>query len=317
VNGRIPIGWSGDALDDVRGELRAAGPTLSFLNGSAQHRTGKYTGSFQVDLANYAKPMVTAEARCERALFPLYEFIPKSPLEQSHAPFWCDASVALQASGPLSAAIVKGEVRPFRIRLTEVPPIGFLWAKTNQPMLAPAPFTAAFAPFRRWNLDIAAITEQPARIVPGDGELTTKLTIRGTGQAPELAGTVQALNLPAYGGAQSLTVKSATLNFSDRSPRDPMIDLQATGFSEHFPFSAYVLGPLSNHMSFADSPEALARLRAAPGSAMELAPLQSLEQPGLLHGTISIPWAPIAVPSASAKPAPPVPAVETPTPKPE
>jgi hypothetical protein len=317
VNGRIPIGWNGDALDDVRGELHATGQTLSFLNGTAQHRTGKYTGSFQVDLANYANPTITAEARCERALFPLFEVIPKSAVEPSHAPFWCDAAVALQASGPLAAAVVKGEVRPDRIRLTEVPAIGFLWGKTGQPVLAPAPFTAATAPFERWKLQITANTDQPARMVPGEGELITKLTIRGTGQAPELAGTCQVQNMPAHGGALSLTVKNATLNFSERAPRDPMIDLQATGISEHFPFSAYILGPLSNHMSFADSPEALGRLRAGPGAGIDLAPLQSLEQPGLLHGTTSIPWAPIAVPSVSAKPAPERPAVAPPVPKPE
>lgn len=317
VNGRIPLGWKGDALDDVRGELRAAGQTLSFLNGSARHRTGKYTGSFQVDLANVANPAIIAEARCEHALFPLYEVIPKSALEPAHAPCWCDAAVALQASGPLAEALVKGEVRPFRIRLTDVLPIGFLWAKTAQPVLAPPPFTAAMAPFQRWKLDIAAATDAPARIVPGEGELTTKLTIRGTGQAPALAGNLQVLNMPARGGALSLTVKSATLNFGDGAPRDPMIDLQATGISEHFPFSAYIIGPLSNHMSFADSPEALARLRADSGAAIDLAPLQNLEQPGLSRGTISIPWAPIAVPSASAQPTPPAPAVAPPAPKPE
>jgi hypothetical protein len=317
VNGHIPIGWNGDALDAVRGELHAAGQKLSFINGSAVHRTGKYSGNFELDLTQYRDPLLTGSTHCDRAIFPLFERLPASPLQPSSAPIWCEAASDLQIAGPLTAAVVKGDVRPFRFRLTEIPSIAFLWDKGATPP-AQAPFTAAIAPFYRWRLQIAIEPPAPIPVAPGPGTILPKLELRGTGRAPELLGSVQLENIPARGGAMPLTVKTASLSFRPGQAKDPMIDLHAVGVIEHFPFNAYVLGPLSRHMAFADSKEALARFAPeASAAAQSTAPLKDLEQPGWLRGASALPWAPIILPPASANSQPASPAPGAPAAKAE
>jgi hypothetical protein len=318
VNGRIPIGWSGNALDAVRAELRAKGQVLSIADAAAEYRGANYSGNAQLDLTKYGDPILTADAGCDHALFPLYEPTPSLAFQPARAPFWCEAAIGLQIAGPLSSAAVKGTVHPTRIRLDGIPQIAALWARATPVPPVRTPFVVETAPFQRWPVQISVQTAQPVPVTPGNGYLLPALEIRGTAHAPQLIGSVKMENIPASGGALPLTIKLATLNFRADRPQDPMIDLHASGVVEHFPFNAYVLGPLSQHMSFADSEDALQKFAQPTGVAETgAAPLQVLEQPGLSRGTSALPWAPITLPGLPPKSASPAPAGAPPATKAE
>jgi hypothetical protein len=286
-SGRIPIGWNGDALQAVNAKLTAAGQVLSIVQARAEHRTGKYTGRAELNLEKYGDPILQGEARSEHAVFPLYESL--APLRlgsgglQARAPLWAEAEVALRAAGPVTSALVQGEVRLHRLNLGEAPAISFLWERGSKMTSVPAPFTVAVAPFRHWRLEVAAALPEPAPVVPGQGSALPKLQIRGTGRLPELTGTIDLRDIPAQAGSLPVTVKNVTLTFAEGRPQDPMIDLHATGVIQHFPFNAYVIGPLSLHMSFADSEEALARFAIR-------ADTLPLEQPSAVPGAPNLLW---------------------------
>ena len=57
----------------MNGEIQGAGQVLTFSKGSAEHVTGRYAGGAQLDLENYWDPMLTAEATCEDAWFPVFQ----------------------------------------------------------------------------------------------------------------------------------------------------------------------------------------------------------------------------------------------------
>ncbi len=263
-SGRIPIGWQGEHLSAVHAEISGAAQTLSVTKGSGEHRHGAYTGALQVDLTKYWDPVISADLTCERAWFPIFQQLPLTVLKEGLATApanpWCEAAVHLQIAGPLSAAPVQGDLRLLGLSMGGTPVLTPLWLRNAPAAQLPQPFTVPIFPFKNWPLKLSVKHAEPVPMVPA-GTILPDLEIRGVAGAPKLAGTVRLAGAPAQASASVLEIKDLLLTFREDRPNDPMIDLHAAGIHQGFPFNAYILGPLSQHMAFADSPEALAEFR--------------------------------------------------------
>ena len=231
---RIPLGWSGGALTGVEGALNLAGQTLHIDALSGRHPTGDFRASGLVDFKDPHAPslqFVLTSQQTELALFP------------ERAAIKARLALDLLIDGPIRSATVRGTAQIHGLAVGGFD-VAAAWREPELPEL-PRAFGFDAAPFRDWRFDVAARGGL-------DAAVEVKMHLGGTGAAPAPVGEVRfsnggaAASRPLPGGTIMVEMENATLHFREGHPRNPTLDLRATGSVFGEPFRAYAAGPITH-----------------------------------------------------------------------
>jgi hypothetical protein len=244
AQGRLPLNWNGDLLEQAAGQFAFRDNALVIEKLSAQHRFGDVQLGGTVQFVSLPDPTLALTLRSEKATVSLWNSVTAT------------AQLALEITGPLSAAVVRGTARPASLKLGAVSDLSALWAP--EPPKLPPIFSFTSSPWAGWQFDLESRTEAPLKLSDSAGSLTSDLHLGGTGAAPALAGSVGFQDVAAnVAGSPPLQIHAASLEFFAQRPANPSLDLQATGRLDGERFSASVAGPLSHLIRIYDGPPPL------------------------------------------------------------
>jgi len=324
---QIPLGWSGDALTQMEGEVTFDGQTMQVKKWTTRHPSGLYSATGQLDFPNLRDPSLNLAVSSADAT--LACFAGENWSAQTRV-----AGTA-QIVGPLSAAAIGGDWRLLSVaiaprnRLSPSPPdLTDLFLGRGIPALPPV-FSLDGPPWSAWKFDVGLRTKEPVSFswspdsvtLPGDRvpSLEVDLRLAGTASAPALVGTAKiGQGGRAAVGQGELSLKKALLNFREGFSASPSVLAEAQGFASHEPFAIQLTGTLQHPMrTFLLAPPLTEKIILAalqePKSALEMPDIFDLHVPPALRVGVEISaWATIPAPDLPVPPA--TPEVSTPAP---
>jgi hypothetical protein len=324
--GKLPLGWNGDALSNVTADVTLSGSKLLVSQSYLTHASGNYGTHGEIDLQKLRDPALQLDIQsqeAEVAILPEWKLPSLIGVESGtrllglKATSWLD----LELRGPASNATITGKVTVNRFSTAE--PLDLQSFLSVRPEPIPRFFGWSDEPWASCKLNLNCTFSKVATLWEGD------LRVTGTGAAPEIAGTM-ALAPARLGPEISWTVSpteavivrsngfplhlvAGSINFRPGTPIDPTLDFSFKGYLHGLPFHASIIGPLSRRISFIDSEEARQILLGlAPrevSEALSSTPKDDLARP------LVFPWKPVEPPpTPAAAAAPPASPAATPAP---
>ena len=317
---QIPLGWSGELLTKVEGEATFDGANMLVKTISAQHSTGVYSGSGQVNLTDLRNPELQMTITSAGTRLPLFS--------TSEASLVAQVSGKVQIAGPASAASVTGDIQLLSARFmpwttaaseVELTPL-FLGDGIGS---LPAFVTTSVAPWVDWKFDTTLRTTAPVPLSwkalqsePTAATVETNLRLAGTDTELDVTGTATIRGGTIRVQESSLVLSEAVVTFREGFGQNPSIVAQARGSAFGEPFTHHITGTLLHPMHFfvfappLTESTILASLHSAPLSLDLPSPLGLRIPTELFEGVEVTGWAPIATPP------PPVQSVPAPAPAP-
>ena len=304
---QLPLGWSGESLAEVEASATFQGQDIQLEKLTAKHRFGDLNLTGLISLLNLSDPVLKLHAESSKTTIPLFQQAATAPLKTGGPKL--STQVDLQIEGPLSAASVHGTANLAALEMSDALDLSALWWDAGNFVLSPLFSAQAAAPWATWSLDIACQTAAPAPLSNSSGNASVDMHIGGTGNAPSLGGKIQLNGFQATAGSQTITVETATLTFKEDRPRNPTLELQASGTTFNEPFTAQVTGPLSHLIrSFNLAPplsdallmETLAGKKTAPPPAAPLPTITLRAPEALINNAAAEFWPPIPTPTDTA-----------------
>lgn len=231
AKGRLPLGWSGGALSGVEGAVSLAGQTLRVEKFAGQHPTGDFSASGEIDFTNFRDPslrLAVTSAKSRVSFFPA-----------ASGGLAADAALALQLTGPLSGALVRGEAK--------IRPAGVGgWDRALAEVLTggsvgefPPVVTLDGTPWNAWQFDVHGTADNVSRT--GEAMLAD-VRLTGTGAQPALVGSVSFTAPLSVAPKNVAHLLRARLDFRDGFPTRPVISAHLAGVVSDEPFAFYLIG---------------------------------------------------------------------------
>ncbi len=304
--GRIPLGWSGDALAATEATVRFSEQTAAIDRfHAALPGEGEFDATGKIDFATPRDPALDLALTAKNFTLPLFpglhyralrklgpmENIPVGqtlPDETALGLAYIKAiegapitgSFDLTLSGPVNSAALAGKAVVTAISFGGVPDTTGFWARSEGATL-PAPFAWLSQPWRNWTLKINCTATEPITPQSSSGTVLPALEIAGAGSAPTLVGTVQLANVPIYTSAGVLTLgDGSSITFREGAERDPSLNIVAAGSIFDCAVDAYAVGPQSHALRFFDcepplTAEQVRQALSAPTGLSEAIPSES------------------------------------------
>jgi hypothetical protein len=268
AQGRIPLGWSGDIIDETTAQLSFRDDALVIDRFTGKHAFGEIQIGGTMRLSNLLDPVLDLSVRSPRLTAPIFK-----STASGATPVSASSVLDLAIAGPLSAANARGKVTLVALSLGGIPDIGPLW--TAQCVELPRIFGFPSAPWSNWQFSLTCQSEGPVKLTENPGTIVPDIKVTGAGAAPTIVGTVKLANVAAdcdgtwagafdngSGKGPTLTIRDGTVDFTATRPLDPTIDIHVTGLVRMMPFwsaecSATVAGPLSQLVHTYDGPPPL------------------------------------------------------------
>lgn len=327
---QIPLGWSGELLTNVQGEATLEGANVIVKTISAQHSTGKYTGTGQVTLTDVRNPTLQMTILGAGTRLPLFA--------TSESSLIAEVGGKVDVTGPVNAATVKGDLQLLSARYTAAPNASKLTPMVDFTPLflgdtggdLPAVLATPVAPWSDWKFETTLRTPTPAPLTVdtawrgNPATLATDLRLIGSGGALDLTGTATIRGGNFDVQESTLTLTEATLHFREGFTTNPSLIVQAHGEAFGEKFTHHVVGTLEQPMHFfvfappLTEQTILASFRTTPPALDRPAPVALRVAAELFEGVEVAEWTPIVIPPpAPAVPPPaPAPAPATPVPAP-
>jgi hypothetical protein len=268
AQGRIPLGWSGDIINETTAQLSFKDDALVIDRFTGKHAFGEIQLGGTIRLSNLLDPVFEVSVRSPRLTAPIFKSTTPGAI-----PVSASSALDLAITGPLSAANAKGTATLVALSLGGMPDISPLW--TAQRVELPRVFSFPSAPWSNWQFDLACKTNGPVKLTENPGTLVPDINVTGSGAAPTIVGTVKLENVAAdcdgpwvgasedgTGRGPTLTIRNGTVDFVATRPLDPTIDIRVTGTVRLLPLSgaecsATVAGPLSQLVRTYEGPPPL------------------------------------------------------------
>jgi hypothetical protein len=271
--GRLPLGWSGDALTDVEAVTTFQGAEIMVESFTARQCFGDVQLGGTISLQNAREPQLHLRLTSAGSSLPLFT-VPAPTRDaaeptQRPKPILLGTALDLKIEGTTRAAILEGEAR---IQTMDIE-TGQRWYDLWKSEPVPAPglpplLTFTGTPWSNWQLNINCQTETPVKLShnPGTVEIKTRLT--GSCGEPRLEGSAIFKNVQGNPDLNlieaaepdktqgSVTIEEATFVFQPERTRNPTLDIHASGFILGEAFEAFVLGPLTHlvHLAVVQPP---------------------------------------------------------------
>ncbi len=265
---QIPIGWSGQLLTGVEGQVAFDGQTLHLSKFTGHHPNDDFSASGDVDFTNLRDPNLSLDVAIGKASVPVFS--------RNTGPCIANATANLKIAGPTSAAVVSGDAQVSSLELNiNAAELGSALFLDDHVEKLPTAIALNDSPWNAWNYDVAVHAAPPSTIslksliplstfrlknpsVPrasaADGTFDMDLRLTGSGEAPSLTGQVSIHGITVPVGAPSLffsmQLADATLSFRAGAGEDPSIDADASGEILGEKFSIYSTGTLTHPMRF-------------------------------------------------------------------
>jgi hypothetical protein len=262
--GRIPLGSTGDVIEEANGEFSFGDDTFQIVKFTGRHPFGSLETTGSVRLANPRDPELQLKIQSPKATMTAFGgTVPKIAV---------DSLLDLELIGPLSAARLSGSAKLLSLEVDTVPDFTSLWRAERRVDLPPL-FSFSGEPWAHWTYDVEVQPADPAGLKGGDSEIQVDLRIRGTGAQPTLSGKIELGGLdigaqapstgehaPVPGHSDHLEMALAPptahllVTFFESRPEEPSLDLELSGTAGQVPgkrggtpFRASMTGPL-NHL---------------------------------------------------------------------
>ena len=175
-----------------------------------------------------------------------------------------DADLDLNLRGTLGHAIVSGTAQVLAVRLAEKPSALSLVSGNGDLEIAPVfPFDTAQTPFDKWQVDVACVTPEPAKILLTKntdttedqptaklpGSFTAVCAARGTVSALQLAGRVDFQNVEAASAHAQLRIDSGTIQFFGNDA-PPWFAIAVSGKASGNNLTGWIFGQAKRRASF-------------------------------------------------------------------
>jgi hypothetical protein len=266
-HGRIPLGSTGDVIDEANGEFSFVDDALHIAKFAGRHPFGNVEAAGSVRLANPRDPELQLKIQSPKATMPVFRgTVPEIDV---------DTVLDLELTGPLSATRVSGSAKLLSLEVGTVPDFTLLWRAEHR-IEMPLLFSFSGVPWVHWTFDLALQPADPAGLKGGASEVQVDLRIRGTGAQPTLTGQIELGGLDIGAEVPSTGEYPAVLQsghsdhpqvvalapptahllvtFFESRPEEPSLDLELTGTAGQMlgkrggtPFRASMTGPL-NHL---------------------------------------------------------------------
>jgi len=321
---RIPLGWSGESLAGVEGEVAFDGQILHVARLTGRQPVGDFSATGDVDFTNLRDPKLKLDANSAQSELKLFgRGVPVVP-GRSDLPSAVTTTAKLQISGPISSATVTGEAQVLSLLLGDnvAGMVPALFVDRQVEGLPPV-FAPVECPWNAWKLEVSVRTLQPiavssagagtglangrmSKVFRAGGTIEMNLHLAGSCNGPAITGdtTLRNMSLDSDGGV-ALELNQATFTFREGFAHDPSMNAQAGGevFGEHFSVQATgtLQHPIRNFVF--DPPLTEKIIRSAltgPGSSSlgtEEARLALRVPAELYDGVEVVDWASIATPS--------------------
>jgi hypothetical protein len=216
VEGKLPLGWYGDALSNVSADITLAGPKVVLGNSLLNHVSGRYGTHGEIDLQNLREPVLNLDLQSQQAEAALLPELARAsflkyagPVSSSLAayatildqngvvvsqpapgPPWLKAvsRLDLHIAGPAGKSTISGEVGVQEIVVGPALDLRNWW--TTEHVSLPAIFGWAGEPWSNCKLDLHCTFPPRGNNPPRAPFWSGDLKITGTGATPELVGTV-------------------------------------------------------------------------------------------------------------------------------
>jgi hypothetical protein len=270
AQGRIPLGWSGDMINDTMAQLSFRDDALVIDRFTGKHSFGEIQLGGTISLSNLLDPVLAVSLRSPQFTAPIF----KSP-KPGAVPVSATSALDLSITGPLSAANAKGTATPVGLSLGRRPEINGLW--NGEHLELPGIFSFPTAPWAAWQFELVCKSAAPVRVTGNKGTVTPNITVIGPGAAPAIDGTINLENIDAHFHAPlenyspwgyhfdnnlatlldpnegNMTIDRGTIEFKASHPFNPSVDLEISSVLSLAPFWAFncaatVTGPLDQLM---------------------------------------------------------------------
>ena len=234
ANGAAPL------VTNFKGRLAFAGDRLTFPEFGGELGGGKFSMKGSIGLAKPAEPEFDLSFSSKDVLL----------LRDDSILMRADADVALK--GPLKAATASGTVYVVSSRFNkeiDILPLALPGKPKPIPRVAAQPATISFPdpPLRDWKFDIAVKTRPEGPfLVRGNlakGRVSVDVRLGGTGLHPFLTGAASIEEFSATLPLSTLRTRRGLVTFSEDSPFQPVVELEAETVIRQYTVIARVNGP--------------------------------------------------------------------------
>jgi hypothetical protein len=263
AQGRIPLGWSGDIINETTAQLSFKDDALVIDRFTGKHAFGEIQIGGTMRLSNLLDPVLDFSVRSPRLTAPIFK-----STAPGATPVSASSVLDLAITGPLSAAKAKGTATLVALSLGAFPDISALW--TAERVELPRIFSFPSAPWSAWQFDLACKANGPVKLTENPGTIVPDIKVTGSGAAPTIVGTAKLADFSVYSegpwglvvgnsavrGA-GLRIEQATVDFNASRSLDPTIDASVSGMLLGDPCWATVTGPLSQLIRIYNGPAPL------------------------------------------------------------
>ena len=230
------------ALSAFKSRIDATGDRVRFTEFSGEAGGGRFAVTGAVDISNPAAPVFDVALKSKDVLV----------LRDDSIVVRAETDVALR--GPLNAARVSGSVFVVQSRFQkdiEILPLALPGKPKPVPAAVAKPMTVSFPnpPLRDWTFDVTVKTrENDPFLVRGNlarGKASIDLRLLGTGRAPYLTGAVSIDQFSATLPVSTLTTRRGLITFTESSPFQPRVEIEAESKVRQYLVIARIDGPAS------------------------------------------------------------------------
>ena len=229
-------------LADFKARIDATGERVTFTQFGGEAGGGRFTLSGGINIANIAQPIFDLVFKSKDVLL----------VRNDSVLVRAETDVALR--GPLNTADVSGTVYIVQSRFNkeiEIIPLALPGRPQPVPAIAVQPKVISFPqpPLRDWTFNVAVKTrtEDPF-LVRGNlarGKVSLDVRLAGTGKSPYLAGAMTIDQFSATLPLSTLTTRRGLITFSEDSPFEPRVEIEAESKIRQYLVIVRVDGPAS------------------------------------------------------------------------
>jgi hypothetical protein len=229
-------------LTDFKGRIAATGERITFTEFGGEAGGGRFNLSGSVAISDPANPVLDVA------------FKSKDMLVLRDESILVRAEVDTALRGPVNAAAATGTVYIVQSRINkeiEILPLSLPGKPKPVPAVVPQRKTIAFPepPLRDWTFNVAVKTRpDDPFLIRGNlarGKVSVDVRLAGTGRAPYLTGAATVEQFTATLPVSMLTVRRGLVTFSEDSPFEPRVEVEAESKVRQYTVLARVDGPAS------------------------------------------------------------------------
>ena len=230
------------ALSAFKSRIDATGDRVRFTEFSGEAGGGRFAVTGAVDISNPAVPVFDVALKSKDVLV----------LRDDSIVVRAETDVALR--GPLNSARVSGAVFVVQSRFQkdiEILPLALPGKPKPVPAAVAKPITVSFPnpPLRDWTFDVTVKTRENdpflVRSNLARGKASIDLRLLGTGRAPYLTGAISIDQFSATLPVSTLTTRRGLITFTENSPFQPRVEIEAESKVRQYLVIARVDGPAS------------------------------------------------------------------------